>query len=148
MESLHLGQYQPYIVLAFGIVLMLVSLFYQSKPKLMEKTGERCEGIIFQLGYSNSLGPDMTGSNLKDKVTVRFVTKNKEWITQDLHSDFMTFYTGQYKEGDKVVVIYNPENPSEFMAETKQSPRTARLVFVFAGLVLVGIGIYEIFKPG
>ena len=147
MESLHLGQYQPYIILVLGIILIVVALFYQSKTKLLETTGERCEGIIFQLDYGNSLSSDGT-SSLKDKITVRFVTKNKEWITQNLHSDFMISYTGQYKEGNKVVVIYNPENPSEFMVETKQSPTTARLVFIFIGLLFVGMGVYEIFKPG
>ena len=147
METLHLGQYQPYIILALGIILIIVALFYQSKTKLLETTGERCEGIIFQLDYGNSLGSDGT-SSLKDKITVRFVTKNKEWITQDLHSDFTISYTGQYKEGDKVVVIYNPENPSEFMVETKQSEKTGRLVVLFVGLVFVGVGVYEIFKPG
>jgi hypothetical protein len=147
MESLHLGQYQPYIILAIGIILIIVSLFYKSKVKTLEKTGERCEGIIFKLGYSNSFGADMTSSNVKDKITVRFVTKNKEWITQDLHSDFMISYTAQYKEGDRVNVIYNPENPSEFMVETKQSQTLGRLVGLFIGLAFVGTGIYELFKP-
>jgi hypothetical protein len=145
MESLHLGQYQPYIILAFGIILIIVALFYQSKTKLLETMGERCEGIIFQLDYGNSLGSDGP-SSFKDKITVRFVTKNKEWITQDLHTDFVLAYTGQYKEGDKVVVIYNPENPSDFMVETKQSQTMGKLVFLFVGLVFVGVGIYELFK--
>jgi hypothetical protein len=146
MESLHLGQYQPYIILAVGIISIIISLFYKSTAKTLEKTGERCEGIIFKLDYSKVIRPDMVDSAVKDKITVRFVTNNKEWITQDLHSDFMIFYTGQYKEGDRVIVIYNPENPSEFMVETKQSEKTGRLVGFFVGLVFIGTGIYELFK--
>jgi hypothetical protein len=78
MESLHLEQFQSYIVLAVGIILIIVSLFYKSTAKTLEKTGERCEGIIFKLGYNNSFGADMTSSNVKDKITVRFVTNKKE----------------------------------------------------------------------
>ena len=146
MESLNLGHYQPYLLLLIGLISMILSLFHKSKTQKLEKTGERCEGIIFNLGYSNFLGPDMNGSTTKDKITIRFVTNKKEWITEDLHSDFMISYTGQYKEGEKVAVIYNPENPSEFTIETKQSQTIGKLVFFFCGLVLVGAGIYELVK--
>ena len=103
MESLNLGHYQPYLLLLIGLISMILSLFHKSKTQKLEKTGERCEGIIFRLGYSNSLGPDMNGSTTKNKITIRFVTNKKEWITEDLHTDFMISYTGQYKEGEKVV---------------------------------------------
>src|SRR5438309_9973496 len=53
MESLNLGQYQPYLFLFIGIIAMIISLFYKSKTENLERTGERCEGIIFKLGYSN-----------------------------------------------------------------------------------------------
>jgi len=126
---------------------MIIPLFYKPKTESLEKTGERCEGIIFKLGYSNSLGSDAGGSVVKDKITVRFVTNKKEWITEDLNIDFMIAYTGQYKEGEKVEVIYNPENPSEFTIETKQSQTTGKLVCFFVGIIFVGVGIYELFKP-
>ncbi len=125
---------------------MIISLFYKSKTKNLEKTGERCEGIIFKLDYSNSFGSDTTSSSTKNKITVRFVTNKKEWITEDLHTDFMISYTGQYKEGEKVAVIYNPENPSEFTIETKQSQTIGKLVLFFVGLIFVGAGIYELVK--
>jgi hypothetical protein len=37
-----------------------------------------------------------------DKVTVGFVTKSKEWVTADIEQAFATFFTGQYKPGEKV----------------------------------------------
>lgn len=126
---------------------MIIPIFYKSNNKNLEKTGERCEGIIFKLDYSNSFGSDTNSSSTKDKITVRFVTnKKEEWITEDLKTDFMISYTGQYKEGDKVAVIYNPENPSEFTIETKQSQTIGKLVLFFVGLIFVGAGIYELVK--
>ena len=145
MQSLNLAHYQPYLLLLIGLIVMLFPLFYKSKTQTLEKTGERCEGIIFELGYSNSFGSDINVSTTKDKITIRFVTNKKEWVTEDLHTDFIS-YTGQYKEGEKVVVIYNPENPSEFTIETKQSPLIVKLVFFSCGLVIVGAGIYELVK--
>ena len=146
MGSLNLDQYQPYLFLFIGFIAMITPLFYKSKTENLEKTGERCEGIIFKLDYSNSFGSDTISSTTKDKITVRFVTNKKEWITEDLNTDFMISYTGQYKEGEKVAVIYNPENPSEFTIETKQSQTIGKLVIFFVGLVFAGAGIYELVK--
>jgi hypothetical protein len=147
MPSLHLELYQPYLLLLVGFVFMIISLLYKaSKTENLDKTGERCEGIIFKLDYSNT-GSSLTGSAIKDKITVRFVTNKNEWITEDLQTDFVIAYSGQYKEGEKVAVIYNPENPSEFTIETKQSQSIGRLIFFFVGLFFVGLGIYELLQP-
>lgn len=146
MESLNLGQYQPYVFLFIGIVAMILALFYKSKFEKLEKTGERCEGIIFKMDYANSFDSDTTSSDTKNKITVRFVTNKKEWITEDLDTDLTISFTGQYKEGEKVAVIYNPENPSEFTIETKQSQTIGKLALFFVGLVFVGVGIYELVK--
>lgn len=146
METLNIGHYQPYLLLLIGFIAKIISLFYKAKTESLEKTGERCEGIIFKLDYSNAFDPDMISSNTKNKITVRFVTNKKEWITADLNTDFMISYTGQYKEGEKVAVIYNPENPSEFTIETKQSQTIGKLVLFFVGLIFVGTGVYELVK--
>ena len=129
---------------------MAVSLFNKSKTENLKKTGEHCEGIIFKLDYTNSFDSynnNNIPSATKDKITVRFVTKKKEWITEDLNSDFMISYTGQYKEGEKVTVIYNPENPSEFTIETRQSQTLGKLVLFILGLLFAGVGVYELFIP-
>ena len=125
---------------------MITPLFYKSKTENLVKTGERCEGIIFKLEYSNSFGSDTTNPTTKNKITVRFVTNKKEWITEDLNTDFIISFIGQYKEGEKVAVIYNPDNPSEFTIETKQSQTIGKLALFFVGLVFAGVGIYELVK--
>jgi hypothetical protein len=72
MASLNLGANQPYLILFIGIIAMVIPLFYKSKTENLEKTGERCEGIIFKLDYSNSFSSDGSSSVVKDKITVRF----------------------------------------------------------------------------
>lgn len=147
MQSLNLEHFQPYLIIIIGIVSIIISLLRKTKPDNLEKIGARCEGIIFKLGYKNTAGSSLNDSMVKDKITVRFVTEKKQWITEDLNTDYMIAYTGQYKEGDKVVVIYNPDKPSEFTIETKQSKTAGRLIIFFVGLVFTGAGMYQLFKP-
>ncbi len=70
---------QPYIFILVGIALMLIAIFKKPAKSRLKKSGLKTEGIIYALGAK----PDNTSSisdyvNIKDKVTVRFVTKNKE----------------------------------------------------------------------
>jgi hypothetical protein len=145
MGSLNLEHFQPYLLIIFGLISMIASLWKRPKPDNLKNKGVRCEGIIFKLDYSS--GSSLNPSTVKDKITVRFVTNKQEWITEDLNADYMIAYTGQYKEGDKVVVIYNPDKPSEFTIETKQSQTVGRLTSFCVGLIFIGVGIYELFKP-
>jgi len=57
----------------------------------------------------------------------------------------MITWTGQYKKGQKVLVIYDPNNPTDFTLETKQSPLAAKTVFALAGVILLVVGIYKLF---
>src|ERR1700733_12908588 len=131
MGSLNLEHFHPYLLIIIGIISIIASLLRKSKPDNLEKIGERCEGIIFKLGYKNTSGSPLNDSMVKNKITVRFVTGKLQWITEDLNTDYLIAYTGQYKEGDKVVVIYNPDKPTEFTIETKQSQTFGSLVFIF-----------------
>ncbi|MDP4252483.1 MAG: DUF3592 domain-containing protein [Bacteroidota bacterium] len=145
MGSLNLEQVQPYLMTVIGVILIIASLLKKPKSESLKIKGVRCEGIIFKLDYSP--GSSLDRPTVKDKITVRFVTNKQEWITEDLGADYMIAYTGQYKEGDKVVVIYNPDKPSDFMLETKQSQTIGRLIFFCVGLIFTGAGIYELLRP-
>jgi hypothetical protein len=145
MESLNFGPYLPYVLFFIGISCMLIPLFYKSNIEKLTKAGVRCEGIIFQLGYKDNFTVSADNS-VKDKITIRFVTQKKEWITEDLNTNFMISWAGQYKVGEKISVIYNPDNPSEFTVETKQSQTVGKLMMFIIGVVFVGAGVYELFK--
>lgn len=95
-------------------------------------------------GKSNNTSSIGDNLNIKDKVIVRFVTQNKEWITGDINQEFAAFFTGQYKEGQSVDVYYDPEKPSDFFVDTKQSETVSRVIFAAVGLSFSIIGLYQL----
>ncbi|MBS1601158.1 MAG: DUF3592 domain-containing protein [Bacteroidetes bacterium] len=141
MESIALT---PYIFILAGIVMILVPFLSKPTGNRLKSTGERCEGVIFELGYKDHSGPMSNDSITKDKITIRFVTQKLEWITEDLNTDFMVLYTNQFKEGDKVTVIYDPNNPKDFTIETKQTPKQIKIILSIARVVFISIGIYKL----
>ncbi len=80
-----------------------------------------------------------------NKVTVRFVTKEQEWITGEMKQEFAIFFTGQYKAGETVDVYYDPAKPSNFFIETGQSENKARLFIAAIGMIFCLIGLYQLF---
>jgi len=143
MEALNFTQFLPYILILAGLLIICIAVFSKSSAKRLAITGEYCEGIIFKLGYKEGNDFNRSDSITKDKITVRFVTKKQEWITEDLHTDFMITWPGQFKEGQKVQVIYDPDNPSDFTISNNQYPKMAKGAFILAGLICVAIGVYK-----
>ena len=57
---------------------------------------------------------------------------------------FQFFYTGQYKDGEKVKVFYNKEDPYHFYVDSKQSEMFGRIIGAVIGLVIIIIGLYQL----
>ena len=119
------------IPLFIGTVLIWLSIKNQSKYKQLLNSGERSEGIVFDLGKNKN-----SDSNAQYPI-IRFLTKKEVWITKrvDLGISFST-----YKQGDKVSVIYNPEKPEEFMLESKWQ-MIASQVLLALGIISLVVGI-------
>lgn len=119
------------IPLFIGAVLIWLSIKNQSKYKQLLNSGERSEGIVFDLGKNKN-----SDSNAQYPI-IRFLTKKEVWITKrvDLGISFST-----YKQGDKVSVIYNPEKPEEFMLESKWQ-MIASQVLLALGIISLVVGI-------
>jgi len=145
MDSLNFTLFLPYVFVIVGIGIIVVAAFSKSGTERLTRTGELCDGIIFKLGYKDDNAFNRTDSITKDKITVRFVTKKQEWITEDLNTDFMVTWTGQFKEGQQVQVLYDPNNPSDFTILNNQSPRLRKLIMILAGFIFLAIGIYKFF---
>jgi hypothetical protein len=145
MQDFDLKEWQPYIFILLGLGSILLSIFKKSDKTALKVTGHKAEGIIFALGYSSDNYSSSTqSSNVKDKVTIRFVTKDNQWITGDLKQDFAVFFSKQYKEGDAVDIYYDPLQPSNFFVDTKQSDAIARKFFTVIGFILCAVGIYQL----
>lgn len=141
MSDFDFSKLQPLIFTLLGVIVLLIAIFKRTKSNL-KTIGLRTEGIVYTLGCSNNSDDS---SNIKDKITVRFVTNKKEWITGNIKQDFAVYFTKQYKEGETVDVYYDPANPSNFYVDTKQSEITGRILFAIIGLIFCAIGLYQLF---
>ena len=139
MNQNNFAEYQPYIFLAIGLIVLAVSIFWVPKENKLKQTGIPVDGIIFEGGNNQSFD-----NSYNDKIVIRFVTQNQEWITGAIQQDFATFYTGQYKNGEKVKVYYDKDNPSNFYVETKQSELLGRVIGILVGLVFIVVALYRL----
>ncbi len=143
MKENFLTEYYPFMYLLIGLITLAYSIFAVSKKSDLKQTGIEVDGIIYDqeqdLSYHNS------SYNIKDKITVRFVTQQQEWITAPIKQAFASFYTGQYKNGETVKVYYNKDKPTDFYVDTKQPEFLARIIFAVAGLVFISIGLSQLF---
>jgi uncharacterized protein DUF3592 len=124
-------------LIIIGILFLIFPFLPPIRLMGLLKRGERCEGFIHRLDYKNPNDPE---SQAKDKITVRFTTKNQELITTDLNTNFILFF-GLLKEGEKVPVIYNPENPEQFNLEKLPTDILIKATCILIGLICVVFGI-------
>jgi hypothetical protein len=133
----------PYIFLLVGLILAIVPRLFANSNKQLLATGLRVEGIIFKLDYQPTGSIQSSGETItKDKITVRFTTQTKEWITADLNTNGIFLFPGQFKEGQSVSVVYDPANPTDFTLENLQGQKAGQKVFVIVGVLVFAFGCY------
>ena len=90
------------------------------------------EGVVFDLVSSND------GSDSLDYPVIRFVTTDKTmtWITEKYEMSMPAFTT----KGKKVRVIYNADNPKEFIIKTSFDTSKLYYAFPVIGIILMIIG--------
>src|SRR5690606_10538750 len=134
----------PYLYIFIGLVVLVLPFLQSTNNKsLLMNTGVHAEGIIFRLDGMQGGHPTNFGLH-NANVQVRFVTKSMEWITGPLRQDFQISFSGQYKEGDKVDIYYNPSKPNDFFVDSKQNPMAGKLIFIVVGLVIIAIGLWKL----
>ena len=150
MELTTLNTYLPFIFLGIGSVSIAIAIFFKSSKSILKETGIEVEGIIFKQERNTNFITqiDDSSSSINNRITVRFVTKKQEWITEVIKQDFQLFYTSQYKDGNTIKIFYDESNPSNFFVDTKQSEYIVRIMFSIVGLVFISIGLYKIIFNG
>lgn len=140
-------EYLSYILILAGLIVLGLSFFGKSTRGNLKDSGILVEGIIFNQDFDNNYNRslDNFSRHVKDKITVRFVTKDGEWITEDIKQDFGIFFSGQYRNGDKINVYYSQDNPKNFYVDTKPSDFLAKFVFALVGLTLIATGLYQLY---
>ena len=135
---------QAGLFILLGLAVLAISFLSTPVYKKLSRSGIPAEGIIFKLEMDEiATGSTNYSGNSNDRIIVRFLTSEKIWVTAEAKHQFLVSYTGQYKEGDKVMVKYDPAQPEVFVIETRQSEKTGRLFFAAVGLGLVASGIYQ-----
>lgn len=129
-----------------GIMLAIASSKSKKLAALKEK-GQSAKGVVFMMEQESGGGKFTFGNNDSDwefnskYPVIRFLTADQEWITAKsshvVHS--------LYKEGEAVTVIYNKEDPTEFMIESKLNDVIFLLLQVVGGaLIITGLVLFII----
>jgi Protein of unknown function (DUF3592) len=146
MDITHLAIF-PYLLMALGLILAFAAAFIRTSTNKLSATGVRCEGVVFKLEERANWNPiGSVSSNLRRyRITIRFVTEEKqEWITGEWDPEFMVEWGNRpfLKEGQRVPVLYNPENPAEFVVEQQNAGKNRKMLLVFVGILFFGIGLF------
>ncbi len=89
-----------------GIIGLLIGGKHLTRYDRLRKEGRETEGIVFDIESSNSYNENSNSTTYYP--IVRFVTDKQDWITEKSE------ISGFYKPGDRVTVVYNPNNPRDF----------------------------------
>lgn len=141
-----INPFLPYIFIVIGFGIMIYGFFKKTTTHILIKTGIKAEGIIYELKGKSSGTSTFFNNIVYDKIIVRFVTNKLEWVTAEAQNESGLFYSGQYKIGERVEVMYDPDDPNRFIIITKQSENNARLFAIVTGLIFIIAGLFKLFK--
>ncbi len=122
------------IILAVGVVLVILALSLSQKQNNIKKTGITAEGIVYDLLHDQS-----TSFNFRYPV-IRFLTLTQEWITETAN---IGMFPGFYKKGQKVTVVYNQQNPKQFIIDSKTNILITYILLII-GCILILLGTYKL----
>lgn len=122
------------IVILIPCGLLIVGTLLWQKGNHLLTNGKIAEAIIFKNNYQTS----RNGGKVYYPV-VRFITDKQEWITQELS----TGYSPAKEEGEKLQVIYDPEDPSKVEINSPLQLIILPRLFVAIGIGGLVFGICE-----
>jgi hypothetical protein len=126
------------LLVSFGF--LIVGTILWQKGNHLLTNGKKADAIIFKNNFQSS----MSGGGTYYPV-VRFLTEKKEWITQELNIG----YSPAKKEGTKLEVIYDPEEPTNVAVNSTLQLEILPRLFValgIAGLILVTLEYLDIIE--
>ena len=123
------------ILLLTGFSFIIGTNKFTAKRKRVLSNGVTVEGIIFQFDRSR---------DTNDFPVIRFTTKDGIWITEPSDDAPLPFLL---KQGQKVSVTYNFENPKEFIFTTKNFDFSkTRYLFIGAGIICLIISLWLAYR--
>ncbi|MDX1938368.1 MAG: DUF3592 domain-containing protein [Flavihumibacter sp.] len=133
---------EPVLFFIGGLVSTCLGVKYQKAYKKIIQNGITAEGIVFEFAGSNET---WIGEPAESPTPViRFVTNKQQWITQEAT---ISFYSSGLKQGDKVTVIYNENEPEQFIIKSFLTTAWVHYLFIIAGVIaMLASGIYILLK--
>ncbi|WP_160143473.1 DUF3592 domain-containing protein [Chryseolinea soli] len=126
--------FELFIVILSSVLLIVGAKLWQDGNHLV-KNGKTATAVVFRNNFKTYLEG---GSGLYYPV-VRFLTDKQEWITEELSVG----YNPKKREGAKLRVIYDPENPTEVEIHSILQLRILPLLFIVAGVAGMGLSSLE-----
>jgi hypothetical protein len=112
------------LIVAMGIVLLYVALKFRLITQKIARNGIETEGVVCDI---------IPGNKVDSCPLIQFVTLEKEWITEEYS---ISTISGFLKKGQKVTVVYNPDNPRNFFVKSAITSVTPLLMMMLAILIL------------
>ncbi|MCU0402439.1 MAG: DUF3592 domain-containing protein [Algoriphagus sp.] len=125
------------ILFLISLGAMGVGIHLWQKGSYLLKNGKKASAVIFKNNYSKG-SPGNSGTYYP---VVRFLTDKQVWITQELSIG----YNPPKKEGTKVEVIYDPEEPTDVEINSRFQLEILPRLLVCIGVMLLVFGFLELF---
>jgi hypothetical protein len=122
------------IMIIIGLIILYISLKSRLNSKKIIKTGIQTEGIVFDLVQSSN------SESMAKYPVIRFVTEQQQWITKEYN---ISTIPGLLKKGQKVIIIYDPNSPEDFVIKSSITS-VVPLIMISVAVLIIGIGIYKL----
>ena len=134
---------QIIVFLILGTAAIFAFFKFLEKRKRVIENGIEVTGIVFE--SSKNAPVDYTNStNFKSSCpTIRFVTKEGLWITEQADYGGPGFFL---KQGQEVTVIYNADNPKEFIYKTSTDLSNFGYLFLISGIASIAVALWFAYK--
>ena len=123
------------IIIAISIALFYGAFQFRLKTKKISVKGVEAEGIVFYIVESDNI------NSHANYPVIRFLTSEKEWITEEYD---ISAGPNLFKKGQRVSVIYNPDNPREFFIKSESTILMPVLAIILA-VILLAVGLYKLY---
>lgn len=130
----------PLIAIFIALAPTSFSCYFWYLKKKIRKNGIETDGVIFEIHRPVSRGDRYRSPSYP---VVRFVTRNKQWITAESK---IGVPMGAYKPGKKVKVIYEESRPERFFIDDTVTRLVPWILVTFA-TVLIITGIVYLTRP-
>jgi hypothetical protein len=120
----------PFVV---GALFVIISSKLKEKKMRIIENAEKVEGVVFDYESQTTEGYSFANP------IIRFVTKDGLWITKAADIGVPKFFL---KKGSKVSVLYNRNNPQEFVFKTYFDFTVVYTLLMIVGFALIAISLW------